>query len=310
MLEILRHPTGLAAECRGAVAAIGNFDGVHLGHQALIDAARRRAGAEGARLAVVTFEPHPRRVFRPDDPPFRLTPFRVKARVIEGLGVELLFALHFDLEFSKKTAEQFVKEILVDGLGVRGVAVGSDFVFGHGRGGDAAHLREMGGRFGFGVTEIGPVAHEGELYSSTRIRELLVQGRPRQAAILLGREWEIDGRVEHGDERGRLIGFPTANLHLDDYLRPAPGVYAVRVCVEDSAGWLPAVANFGRRPTFAGQDLRLEVHLLDFAGDLYGRHLRVILVEHIRSERKFEGIESLKAQIARDCGDARRILAG
>jgi len=308
MMEILRHYAGIAEESCGSVVAIGNFDGVHLGHQALVDAARRRARAEGAKLAVMSFEPHPRRVFRPDDPPFRLTPFRVKARVLESLGVEILFALHFDLDFSRKTAEQFVTEILVDGLGIKGAAIGSDFVFGHGRQGNAAFLQEMGGRFGFGVTEIGPVTHEGEIYSSTRIRELLVQGKPRQAAVLLGREWEIEGRVEHGDERGRTIGFPTANLDLDDYLRPAPGVYAVRAAIEGSTVWHKAVANLGRRPTFAGEDLRLEVHILDFAEDLYGKHLRVALVEHIRPERKFDGLESLKAQIARDCEAARAIL--
>jgi riboflavin kinase / FMN adenylyltransferase len=309
-MQILRHYAEVPEACRGSIAAIGNFDGVHLGHQALLDAARRRAHAEGTKLAMLTFEPHPRAVFRPEDPPFRLTPFRAKAHCVESLGVDILFALHFDLEFARISAEDFVTEILVSGLGIKGAAVGWDFVFGHKRAGNAALLREMGARFGFGVTEIGPVTHEGELYSSTRIRELLAAGDPRRAAVLLGRPWEIEGHVEHGDRRGRAIGFPTANLSLGDYLRPAAGVYAVRVSIENSESWIDGVANLGNRPTFAGTDLRLEIHLFDFAGDIYSRHLRVALIDHLRPERKFAGIDALKAQIAADCFRAREVLAG
>jgi len=309
-MRIFRHDKVAAAD-RGAVVAIGNFDGLHLGHQRVIGEAGTIARTSGAPYAVLTFEPHPRSVFRPDDPPFRLTPFRVKSRRIEALGVELLFTLHFDLAFAAKSAEDFVDEVLVRGIGARHVVAGYDFVFGHKRRGNAALLRERGAALGFGVEIVAPV-HEasGALYSSTRIREHLAEGRPREAAALLGRFWEIDGRVERGDERGRTIGFPTANIFLHDYLRPAAGVYAVRAGIEEGARtvWRDAVANFGRRPTFGGSDLRLEVHLLDYDGDLYSRHLRVALIEFLRPERKFSGIDALKAQIATDAAQARALL--
>jgi riboflavin kinase / FMN adenylyltransferase len=310
-MRIFRHDRIGAAD-RGAVIAIGNFDGVHLGHQAVIGAAGELARDAGTAHAVLTFEPHPRRVFRPADPPFRLTPFRVKSRRIEALGVDLLFTLHFDPAFAAWSAEDFIDRLLVERLGARHVVVGYDFVFGHQRRGTPALLAERGAAQGLGVTIVDPVAAAGgALYSSTRIREHLAAGEPRAAAALLGRFWEIDGRVERGDQRGRTIGFPTANLTLDDYLRPAAGVYAVRAGIDAGGGtaWHDGVANFGRRPTFDGTDLRLEVHLLDFAGDLYGRHLRVALIEHLRPEHKFPGIEALKAQIAADAAQARAVLA-
>jgi riboflavin kinase / FMN adenylyltransferase len=309
-MRILRHDSVAAAE-RGAVVAIGNFDGVHLGHQAVIGEAGRIARAAGAAHAVLTFEPHPRRVFRPDDPPFRLTPFRAKSRAIEALGVDLLFTLHFDSDFAQLSAEEFVASVLQGHLGVRHVAVGFDFTFGHGRRGTPALLVAEGRQRGFGVTVVEPVkAAGGAVYSATRIREHLVAGRPREAAALLGRCWEIEGRVERGDRRGHSIGFPTANLALDDYLRPAAGVYAVRAGIEteERLVWHDGVANLGWRPTFAGSDLRLEAHIFDFAADLYGRHLRVALIEHLRPEQKFPGIDALKAQIAADAAEARAIL--
>lgn len=309
-MRIFRHDRVEAAD-RGAVLAIGNFDGVHRGHEAVIGTAGRLARAAGAPHAVLTFEPHPRRVLRPDDPPFRLTPFRAKSRRLAALGVDLLFTVHFDAGFAARSAEDFIDTVLVRHLGVRHAVVGYDFVFGHGRRGTAALLRERGAAQGFGVTIVDAVAGEGgAVHSSTRIRDLLTAGEPRAAAALLGRFWEIEGRVERGDERGRLIGFPTANLMLDDYLRPAPGVYAVRAGIEQGgrAVWHDAVANLGRRPTFGGSDLRLEVHIFDFAGDLYGRNLRVSLVEHLRPEQKFSGIDALKAQIAADAQRARDIL--
>jgi riboflavin kinase / FMN adenylyltransferase len=309
-MRIFRHDTVAAAE-RGAVVAIGNFDGVHLGHQAVIGETGRIARAQNAPLAVLTFEPHPRRVFRPDDPPFRLTPFRAKAQAIEALGVDLLVTLHFDHAFAQLSAEDFIDQVLVRHLGVRHVAVGFDFTFGHGRRGTATLLQAEGRARGFAVTVVEPVtAAGGAVYSATRIREHLVAGRPRDAAALLGRFWEIEGRVERGDQRGRGIGFPTANLALDDYLRPAAGVYALRAALETEGGmlWHDAVANLGRRPTFGGSDLRLEVHIFDFDADLYGRHLRVALIEHLRPEQKFSGIDALKAQIAADAAQARAIL--
>jgi riboflavin kinase / FMN adenylyltransferase len=309
-MRIFRHDTAAAAD-RGAVVALGNFDGVHLGHQQVIGEAGTLAHAAGAPHAVLTFEPHPRSVFRPQDPPFRLTPFRVKSRRIEALGVDLLFTLHFDRAFAQRSAEDFIAGVLVRGLGARKVVVGYDFTFGHARRGTPALLLQQGAVLGFGVDIVGPVAGAGgAAYSSTHIREHLVGGRPREAAALLGRFWEIDGRVEPGDRRGRTIGFPTANILLHDYLRPAAGVYAVRAGIAEGGRtvWRDAVANFGNRPTFGGTDLRLEVHVFDFAGDLYGRHLRVALIEHLRPEQKFPGIDALKAQIAADATRAREVL--
>jgi riboflavin kinase / FMN adenylyltransferase len=311
-MRILRHPAVLEPADRGSVVAIGNFDGVHKGHQILIGGAAERARSLGARLSVLTFEPHPFHVFHPEAPPFRLTPFRAKARHIEALGVDLLFVLPFDLDFAKVAAEDFVRTLIVEGLGARHAVIGYDFHFGHKRGGTPDVLRALGERAGFGVTVVAPIEAEGgTVYSSTRIRELLAAGKARDAAILLGRSFEIEGRVEMGDQRGRTIGFPTANLRLGDYLRPAGGVYAIRVEIEEETfrHWHDGVANLGTRPTVGGTDLRLEAHLFDFAGDLYGKHLRVALIEHLRPERKFAGIDELKAQIAADAAQARAILA-
>jgi len=309
-MRILRHPAALEPAERGSVVAIGNFDGVHLGHQIVIGRAREIARGLGAPLAVLTFEPHPYGVFNPKAPPFRLTLLRGKARALEALGVDLLFVLHFDLAFAQVSAEDFAREVIVAGAQARHALVGYDFHFGHKRRGTPALLQELGARLGFGVTVVQPIAAPGgAVYSSTRIREHLAEGRPREAAVLLGRPFEIEGRVEAGDRRGHTIGFPTANLSLGDFLRPAGGVYAVRVAIESEAGWRDGVANLGTRPTVGGTDLRLETHLFDFAGDLYGKHLRVALVDYLRPERKFSGLEELKAQIAADAARARAILA-
>ncbi len=311
-MRLYRHTADLAAEERGAVVALGNFDGVHRGHQTVIGTAQRLAGDFGAPSAVLTFEPHPRSVFRPDDPPFRLTPFRVKARHVEALGVDQLIVCHFDDGLLHKTAQAFVEEVLVAGLGVRHVVCGYDFLFGHKRGGNPAFLAEAGRRHGFGVTEIGPVSDPGGgVYSSTRARDALTAGRPREAAHVLGSPWEIEGRVMHGDKRGRTIGFPTANLELDAYLRPAFGVYAVRAGVDRGPAtlWHKGVANLGARPTVGGSVERLEVHLFDMSEDLYGQHLRVQLIEFLRPEQKFASFDALKDQIRRDADAARAALA-
>ncbi len=310
-MRVFRHTTALNAD-RGAVVAVGNFDGVHRGHQAVIAAAKHSARNTAAPFAVLTFEPHPRSVFQPGAPPFRLTPFRAKSRALEALGVDLLFTLHFDLAFAQKSAEAFVAEILIEGLGISEVVVGYDFVFGNRRRGTPDLLKDEGQKQGFRVTVVAPVARGGGVaYSSTQIRELLVAGQPRDAAALLGRPWEIEGRVETGDRRGRTIGFPTANIALADYLRPAAGVYAVRAGVEEGAAtrWYDGAANLGWRPTVGGTDLRLEAHLFDFDGDLYGQHLRIAFIERLRAEQRFDGLDALKAQIAADCQKARTVLA-
>jgi riboflavin kinase / FMN adenylyltransferase len=311
-MRILRHPTQIAPGDRGSVVAVGNFDGVHLGHRAVLDYTRGIAERERAPLSLLTFEPHPYQVFHPEAPPFRLTPFRAKAHRLEALAVDLLVVLHFDLALSRVTAEEFVRRFLVEGLVARHVVVGYDFHFGHRRGGTPALLQEQGRAHGFGVSVLQPIAaQDGAVYSSTRIRQHLSAGEPAEAARLLGHPFEIEGRVDTGDRRGRTIGFPTANIGLADYLRPAGGVYAVRVGIEEGTGavtWRDGVANLGTRPTVGGSDLRLEAHLFDFSGDLYGRHLRVALVEHLRPERKFTGLDELKVQIAEDARQAREIL--
>ncbi|WP_207482106.1 bifunctional riboflavin kinase/FAD synthetase [Arenibaculum pallidiluteum] len=309
-MRLFRHWTDLPADARGAAVALGNFDGVHRGHRAVIAAAR--TAAPGAPAGVLSFEPHPREVFRPDDPPFRLTPFRAKARLLEEIGLDLLFVLHFDRSLAEHSAEDFVEEILVRGLGVAHVAVGKDFCFGRGRSGDAGLLSRLGAHHGFGVSVV-PHAMDpdGRPFSSTRVRNALRAGRPGEAAEVLGRHWEIEGRVETGFQRGRTIGFPTANIGLDGHLRPAFGVYAVQAGIDQGLGtvWRDGVANIGLRPTVGGTTELLEVHLFDMAEDLYGRHMRVRLVDFLRPERKFDGLDALKAQIAQDAARARAILS-
>jgi len=321
-MKLFRH-WDLPADAKGSVVAIGNFDGVHLGHQVVIREAAAVAGELKAPLAVLSFEPHPRAVFRPDDPPFRLTPFRIRARQLEALGIDIHVCLHFDLDFARRSADWFAQTVLAEGLGARHVAIGYDFCFGHNRQGNAETLLGYGRRHGFGVTVVTQASDEsGGVYSSSRIRQLLKDGKPREAALLLGRPWEIEGRVEHGDKRGRHLNYPTANVMLNDYLRPAYGVYAVRAAVDEGpvsgggadaaadAGpiWYDGVANLGIRPMWQTDEPMLEAHLFDFAGDLYGRHLRVKLVEYLRGEMKFDDIGALVRQMDADSAEARKHL--
>jgi riboflavin kinase/FMN adenylyltransferase len=308
-MQLFRHAGSDAP--KGAAIAIGNFDGVHQGHRAVIAEAKRIADGKGAPLAILTFEPHPRSVFVPDGPPFRLTPFRAKTRLIGEAGVDLLFTLRFDRDFAAKSAEDFVAGLLVGQLGARHIVVGQDFTFGKGRAGNPALLRDMAAKLGFGLSVLEPVTDAGGKHASaSRIRDHLASGRPRAAAELLGRDWEIEGRVRQGDKRGRELGFPTANLPIANYLHPAPGVYAVRAGVEENGklAWHDGVANFGNRPTFAGQDWRLETNLFDFSGDLYGKHLRVAIADFIRPDAKFNGAEELVAAMHDDAKKARAIL--
>jgi riboflavin kinase/FMN adenylyltransferase len=292
---------------KGGVVALGNFDGVHRGHQALLRQTVAQAAALAAPVVVLTFEPHPRRFFVPDTGPFRLTLPPAKVRLLEQYGVQAVLAQRFDEAFAALPADAFVDEVLLSGLGARHVVCGYDFTFGTRRGGNVEKLRKRGREKGFGVTVLDPVMREGEIYSSTRIREALRAGWASEAAELLGHEWEIEGVVEQGDQRGRTIGFPTANVALGEHLRPRYGVYAVRALVDGI--WRDGVANLGKRPTIGKLQENFEVHLFDFAGDLYGQTLRAVLVDFIRPEMKFAGLDQLKAQIAADGQTARALLA-
>jgi len=311
-VEIVRHPEDLPEELRGSIVALGNFDGFHRGHRVVLGEAGRLAVEMRVPLAVVTTEPHPRRYFRPDDPPFRLTPFRERMLLFEHFGVDLLGCLTFDAALASMAAQDYVRDVLLGGFGVLHVFVGFNYRFGRGRGGDAAVLRWMGDREGFGVSVLPPVgvscAEGKRAYSSSAIRAALREGRPREAADMLGHWWSLSGNVLAGDRRGRMIGFPTLNLSLGEALHPAFGVYAVRAEIEGLEGVREGVANIGRRPTFDGDTKLLEVHLFDTDGDLYGRHARIELVDFVRPERKFSGLAELKTQIAEDCERARHIL--
>lgn len=311
-MRIIRSWNDVSHPLKGGVVALGNFDGLHLGHQAVLGKAMDVAKMNGVPAAVMTFEPHPRAFFKPDQEAFRLCPFRMKARLIAAMGIDYLYAQAFDQKFSERTAENFVEDILVGGLGISHIVVGYDYVFGHKRSGNVDVLKELSAQHGFGVTSVEEMKlNGGARFSSTNIRNYLKDGRCSEAAKLLGRYWEIEGRVEQGDKRGRLLGFPTANLPYKNYVHPKKGVYAVRAGIDRGAetSWHDGVANFGNRPTFDKTDILLEVHLLGASMDLYGKHLRVALVEHIRAERKFDGLDALKAQISKDCETARGLLA-
>ena len=303
---VLQDWRGVPAALRGATVALGNFDGVHLGHAAVIRA------AHGARpdlpLAALTFEPHPREHFRPDDPPFRLTLLPAKAEALGGLGASILYALPFDAALAAMPAETFVEEVLHRGFGARHLACGPDFAFGHRRGGDTAFLAREAERRGIGLTIVPPVLDDGAQISSTHIRRLLQDGYPERAARDLGRLFELRGEVFHGDKLGRELGWPTANILLGRQLEPARGVYAVTAVLADGAV-VPGVANVGRRPTLGGDPVtRLETHLFDWSGDLYGQELRVRLHAFLRPDATFSGLDELKAAIAADARAARRVL--
>ena len=308
-MRIVRHWQNTPAEARGAVVAIGNFDGVHLGHRAVIEEGRRIARALVAPLAVLTFEPHPRQVLAAPEEPFRLTPFRVKARHLDGVGVDVLFVARFDRAFAAREPASFVADVVAAGIGARHVVVGHDFAFGRGRAGTVELLAEVGGSLGVGVTSIKAAGTGTTIHSASRARRLLADGSVAALPQVLGRYWEIDGHVIAGDRRGRTIGFPTANLRCAGILHPSRGVYALWAQPDGDEHWYPAVANLGRRPTFDKTEDLLEVHIFDYAADLYGRRLRAAFADRVRPERRFDGIDALKAQIADDCDTARSILA-
>ena len=293
-------------EARGAAVALGNFDGVHLGHHAVLRAAH--AARPDLPLAALTFEPHPREHFRPDDPPFRLTLLPAKAAALHDAGAAHVFALPFDDAFAAMSAEAFVEDVLHRGLGAKHLACGPDFAFGHRRGGDVAFLAREAEARGMGLSIVPPVLHGSEAISSTRIRRLLQDGYPDRAAAMLGRPWEVRGTVVHGDKLGRVLGWPTANIWIGRHLEPARGVYAVTVALPDGTE-AKGVANVGRRPTLGGDpETRLETFIFDFSADLYGQEIGVRLVHFLRPDAKFAGLEELKAAIAEDAEQARAVL--
>ncbi len=305
-MQIVRTWRDLTDALRGATVALGNFDGVHRGHAHLLRAAH--GARPGAQLAVLTFEPHPRQLFRPEDPPFRLTLAPEREAALAALGVQILYEIKFDRDFSLLTAEAFTDEVLHRGLGAAHLACGPDFAFGHRRGGDVAFLADGAEALGIGLSITPKLADGQGPISSTRIRRLLQDGYPERAATDLGRHWAVRGVVAHGDQRGRTIGFPTANLPLGAHLEPARGVYAVLARLPDGST-VPGVANIGRRPTVdEGLESRVEAHLFDWSGDLYDREISVALVAFLRAERKFTSFDELRGQIEIDAAEARRML--
>ena len=312
-ISLYRSLSDLPETARGAVLAIGNFDGVHLGHQQVIADARALAAAKNAPLGVMLFDPHPQQFFAPDAPPFRLTRLVTRAALLANLGVDFTLALPFDATMAACEAEDFISDILLAQLGVSAVCVGYDFCFGKGRRGKFAMLQDIGGEMGFETfaTEAVLQPDSTSPFSSSAIRNFLRDGDPEQAAQLMGHAFAIEAEVQKGDQRGRTIGFATANMPLHDYVLPKFGVYAVSAEVLDGAfagQTLKGVANLGMRPTVGTDKPRLESHFFDFEGDLYGANLRVSLLHFIRPEQKFDGLDALKAQISMDSDQAREML--
>ncbi|MFL6863661.1 MAG: bifunctional riboflavin kinase/FAD synthetase [Allosphingosinicella sp.] len=303
-MERLDGGSGVPARLRGGIVALGNFDGFHEGHQAVIGRAVARARAEGRPALVATFDPHPMRYFRPETPPFQLTGMDQRARLLAGAGVDGLYVFRFDADFAAASPEAFVTDWLEGRIGAAGVVTGGDFTFGRGRAGDVARLAEL-----IAAEAVPPVTQDGRPVSSSRIRAALTEGECEAAARLLTRPFAIEGAVEHGDKRGREIGYPTANLSLGDYLRPRFGIYAVRGRLPDGRV-LDGAANLGIRPTFQPPRELLEPYFFDFDGDLYGQTIEVELVSFLRPEAKFETLAALTGQMAKDCEEARRRLDG
>lgn len=309
-LTLVRDWRNLPPRQRGAAVALGNFDGVHLGHQRVIAAAADAAKRIGAPLGVVSFEPHPRVYFQPGAEPFRVMSQNQQARALDALGVELFYELPFDAEMAGMTDDAFAREVLGQGLRARWVAVGFDVTYGKGRTGGPLELKIAGQLHGFGVSVVDRVDDAGGMkLSSTAVREALHEGRPEQAAAILGRPFAIEGEVVHGDKRGREIGVPTANVRLGDYVRPKYGIYAVHTRLPDGRVF-DGVASLGVRPMFRTPEPLLEVWLFDFDGDLYGQVIETELVAYLRPEMNFDGLEALKAQIDQDAAQARAALRG
>ena len=307
-MERLDGGSAIPPHLAGGIVALGNFDGFHLGHQAVIGRAVDQARAEGRPALVATFDPHPVRHFQPDAPPFRLTTLDQRERLFAAAGADGMIVFHFDGALAALEAEEFVRDRLVGLLGVGGVVTGEDFTFGHNKSGKALTVAAFGARYGFTDATVGAVLLDGAPVSSSRIRDALREGNPREAARLLTPPWAIEGIVQHGDKLGRDIGFPTANIDMGNYLRPAYGIYAVRGRLPDGRV-VDGAANLGIRPSFDPPKELLEPHFFDFRGDLYGQRIEVELIDYLRPEAKFDTLEALVAQMEADCDRARTILA-
>ncbi|WP_420606874.1 bifunctional riboflavin kinase/FAD synthetase [Novosphingopyxis sp.] len=298
----------LPEHMRGAIIALGNFDGFHRGHQAVAGEAIGWARAEGRPAIVATFDPHPARLFQPNAPPFRLTTLDQRQQLFADAGADAMLVFAFDRALAATSAQDFVRELLIGRLGAAAVVTGGDFTFGKGRAGKAPMLGTLGADLGFRSRIVAPIEGDGGIISSTRIREALKAGDPREAARLLSRPFAIEGRVVHGAKTGRELGYPTANLELGHYLRPRYGIYAVRGRLPDGRV-LDGAANIGIRPSFDPPVELLEPYFFQFSGDLYGQNIAVELHDFLRPERKFDDLEALKVQMAADCHEARHRLA-
>lgn len=310
-MRIVRDYSFVAPEDRGASAAIGNFDGVHLGHQSVIDMARTQAQAIAAPLGLVTFEPHPRQYFAPNAPAFRLMGREARANRLAKLGVERLYELNFNAALAGLSPRDFAQDVIADGLGLKHVVVGADFCFGKGRSGTAQDLQAFGAEMGFGVTIATLLSGSAGEVSSTAIRTALAEGRPRDAATMLGHWHRIEGEIIGGEQRGRQLGYPTANMSIDGLHPPRFGVYAVLIDILNGphVGQYHGAASIGVRPMFNGERPNLETFIFDFSGDLYGADASVALIDYLRPEARFDGLPALIAQMDADCAKARSILA-
>lgn len=306
-MQIIRGWHDVPAALKGASLAIGNFDGVHRGHQAVLNAAKAAAGVAHCPAGVVVFEPHPRKFFHPQRPLFLLTTLERKLELFEAHGLEIAAVLPFDSELANLSADGFVRDVLVEGLGIRHATTGYDFFFGKGREGNPSVLRELGNRYDFGVTIIEAVGSSGEIFSSTRVRELLAEGDVAAAADMLGHFWQVKGVVESGAGRGTGLGFPTANIRLEREAALGHGIYAVRVLLDGERH--DGAAYLGTRPTFDSGAPLLESFLFNFDGDLYGREITVEFVDFIRADAKFKSADALMTQMKADCSRAQEILA-
>lgn len=306
-MEIFEGIESIERSLRNPVLTIGNFDGVHRGHQVLFDKARQWAKLLKGESVVMTFNPHPLQVLAPGRGPFFITTHKRKLELIEACGIDVAIVVPFNAEFAKISAEEFVKSLLVDRIGLKAIVVGADYRFGYGREGDTSFLKQMGGQFGFKVETMSGVQMDGTVVSSTLIRRLIQDGDLREANRLLGRPYEIEGTVVPGRQRGaKVLGFPTANLRLSGQAPPRPGVYAVEVEVDQQR--FGGAANVGFNPTFGGTELSIEVHIFDFDRNIYGSSIRVFFIDRLRDERRFPGPQELAEQIRKDLQKARELL--